>query len=72
MTPINYLEFSDYDNLIFEFNHRNILEKVFPSLYRLSYYRLLTSPFPFNYGFYKKKMVRLVSPSKNRNNQKIF
>ena len=28
MTPINYLEFCDYDNLIFEFNHRNLVEKV--------------------------------------------
>lgn len=28
MTPINYLEFTDYDNLIFEFNHRNLVEKV--------------------------------------------
>ena len=28
MSSINYLEFCDYDNLIFEFNHRNIIEKV--------------------------------------------
>lgn len=30
MTPLNYLEFTDPDNLIFEFNHRNLIEKVAP------------------------------------------
>jgi hypothetical protein len=31
MTPINYMEFCDNDNLIFEFNHRNLIEKVWVS-----------------------------------------
>jgi len=28
MSPINYLEFSEKDNIIFEFNYKNLVEKV--------------------------------------------
>lgn len=51
MNPINYLEFSDYDNLIFEFNHRNILEKVAIFTYRLFCFQLHIFPFRFSYDF---------------------
>lgn len=53
MTPLNYLEFSDCDNLIFEFNHRNIIEKVPASSLRSSFSQSPTSPYRLSCAFWR-------------------
>ena len=45
MSPINYLEFAEKDNIIFEFNYKNLVDKVSCCL-KLDYFSIGDVFFP--------------------------
>ncbi len=47
MSPINYLEFAQKDNIIFEFNYKNLVDKVF-NWFKLDYSSFSDVFFPCN------------------------